>query len=241
MQKERRKSRVFGFILASLLIAAAFAGCSHNSSAPPGEDLTWKLPGIGSGYVETHYHGTLKMIGSQGSSDAYYNVTSKGSFEGKPNAITLGTGIEYIAFETNGDYSVLDSAFGYAQADWQRFPTGGGAAIMQSTDTTLYAMDSIQFLRDTIHVHKDFTRTFVGVENIQDGGTTKVTTYSTYKIHEVCVEDDSEMKFNQVTTPAITTFNTDYWIAPTIGWIVKDSTCDGNNWSRKILDGCTVN
>jgi len=235
MQKDRIALKVISFAGASLLVAAfAWTGCSNNSS-PQSYSLDWKQPGLNSLYVETHFHGSL-AIGQQGSEDGSIEVTAIGTFEGKPNAVTLGSGIEYIAFESNGDYSVLDSAFGYSQADWQRFPTGKGSPIMQSTDT-IYAPDAIRF-SDSTRVHKDYTRTYVDIEDISDYQHNH--TYGTFKIHEVCIEDDSVVKFNQPATPKITTFNTDYWIAPTIGWIIKDSTCDGKNWTSKILDGCTV-
>jgi len=216
-----------------------FIGCSHSSSPPPVEDLTWKVPGTGSLYVDTYSRGTI-ALGQQGNSDASYSVKANGLFAGESNTVTLvntrnSNDKEYLAFESNGDYSILDTSLGFSSNDWQRFPTGGGSPVLQSVDT-LYFPDSIRFF-DTLHVHKDFIRTYEGVENITD--TSKVT-YATFKIHQMTTEDDSVVSFQNPATPVITTLNTYYWIAPTIGWIVKDSSCDDTNWTRKVLDGCTV-
>jgi hypothetical protein len=130
MQKNRPRTRA-GFIFGSfLLVVLSFIACQHPNSAPAppiavAPSLTWKIPGVGSLYVETHYHGTVGA-NQQGSSDAHYFVSTVGSFANKPNTIKLDSIEEYIAYESNGDYSILDSSWGYSSADWQTYPTGGG-------------------------------------------------------------------------------------------------------------------
>lgn len=225
------------FIVPSIALLAFIALACHSSTSPQPaqvEDLTWHVPGTGSLYVETHFRGT-EMYGLQDSRDAHYWVQSIGSFAGKINAIKLDSIEEYIAFESNGDYSVLDSSWGLSPADWQRFPTGQGSPIVQTRDTT-FAPDSILYF-DTTHVYKLATRSFVDVENITDSD--KIS-YATFKIHEVSTEVDSVISFQHPSNPQVITMNTDYWIAPTIGWIVKDSSSDDSSWTRKQLNGCTV-
>ncbi len=235
MQINRSKSKVCGFSALVFLVTLSVAGCHSSSSAPPtAQDLTWHLPGTGSLYVETHYHGSLTS-NLQGSEDAHYYVNEIGSYAGKPNTFKLDSSEEYFAFESNGDYSVLDSAWGLAPSDWQRFPTGQGSPIVQTGDT-IYAPDSVLYL-DTTHVHKTATRSYVDVENITDATTD---TYATFKIHEVITEVDSVVSFQHPSTPQTITYTNNYWIGPTIGWIVRDSSCNGTTWTRKLLAGCTV-
>lgn len=216
-----------------------FGGCQNSSSPPPAtpphqpaQGLTWKVPGVGSLFVETHYHGSLEF-NLQGSEDAHYWVGANGYFAGKSNTIKLDSSGEYISFETNGDYSVLDSSWGFSSSDWQRFPTAGGSPIVQIADTT-YSPDGILYF-DTTQVQKYATRSYIGVENITDADSI---TYGTFKIHEVITE--TETILSHPSTSHTTILNTDYWIAPAIGWIVKDSSCDGTDWTSKLLAGCTV-
>ena len=106
---------------------------------------------------------------------------------------------------------------------------------MQTVDTT-HAPDGILFL-DTTHVSKRAVRTYIGVDTFTDPDNV---TYATFKIHELSVEIDSAMVFQHPSIPHTITINADYWIAPTIGWIVKDSASDGSSWTRKLLNRCTV-
>jgi hypothetical protein len=218
-----------------------FGGCQNSSSPPPAtpphqpvQGLTWKVPGVGSLFVETHYHGSLKF-NLQGTEDAHYWVGANGYFAGKSTTFKLDSSGEYISFETNGDYSVLDSLWGFSSSDWQRFPTAGGSPIVQTSDTT-YSPDGILYF-DTTQVQKYATRSYIGVENITDADGI---TYATFKIHEVTIESETFLSSQHPSTPQTTILNTDYWIAPAIGWIVKDSSCDGTDWTSKLLAGCTV-
>ena len=200
-------SKIFG-LFAGLFAAAAFTftGCSHSSSpssSPPQvEDLTWRVPGVSSLYVETYSH----AIGANSPdySDGSWEVIENGIFEGKSSAIELinrnNTDTEYIAFESNGDYSILDTALGVSPAKWRRYPTGGGSPITQIADST-YLPDSVRFF-DTTHVHKVFTRAYIRVENITD---TNGVTYATRKVHELAMQVDSIMSFHNPSLPETTT------------------------------------
>jgi hypothetical protein len=205
-----------------LAVSFALASCNQGSDVPlhagGTQSGTWQVPADGTTYV---FQSLRDGVGEETDT---LTVVGHERFPGKPNVLLFQISKSdtlFVALETNGDFS-----FGRQSSDsldrpimeWTTFPTSGGRPIVDHAIDTFIGTD---------HEISSDVRSFVARETMAIAGRT----LSTMHVRETSVDIR--------TSPTIIDSSgsvTDWWFAPSIGFLVKQQSHDSFNGSASTRE-----